>query len=114
MKRRKGKNLAIGILCCMLVFMGIGYATLSQVLNIGTTAKVTGSWKIYISDARVNENKSTSKSTDNSITIGENRVSAVATVNFNAPGEYVTYDMQVTNGGTIDAILKSIKYTLPE
>ena len=114
MKRRKGKNLAIGILCCMLVFMGIGYAALSQVLNIGTTAKVTGSWKIYISDARVNENKSTSKSTDNSITIGENRVSAVATVNFNAPGEYVTYDMQVTNGGTIDAILKSIKYTLPE
>ncbi len=114
MKRRKGKSLAIGILCCMLVFMGIGYAALSQVLNIGTTAKVTGSWKIYISDARVNENKSTSKSTDNSITIGENRVSAVATVNFNAPGEYVTYDMQVTNGGTIDAILKSIKYTLPE
>ena len=114
MQKRNKKKIVIGILCCMLVFMGIGYAALSQVLNIGTTAKVTGSWKIYISDARVNENKSTSKSTDNSITIGENRVSAVATVNFNAPGEYVTYDMQVTNGGTIDAILKSIKYTLPE
>ena len=114
MQKRNKKKIVIGILCCMLVFMGIGYAALSQVLNIGTTAKVTGSWKIYISGVGVNENKSTSKSTDNSITIGEDQVSAVATVNFNAPGEYVTYDMQVTNGGTIDAILKSIKYTLPE
>ena len=34
MRDRKKRNIIIGSLCCLLVFMGIGYAILSQTLNI--------------------------------------------------------------------------------
>ena len=34
--------MVMGILSCMLVFMGIGYAALSQVLKVTTTGNVTG------------------------------------------------------------------------
>jgi hypothetical protein len=61
MKRRNGKNLAIGILCCMLVYMGIGYAALSQVLKVTTTGNVTGQWKIYIDSADLNTETNTNK-----------------------------------------------------
>ena len=113
MKRRKGKNLAIGILCCMLVFMGIGYAALSQVLKVTTTGNVTGQWKIYIDRADLNTETDTNKIIDttkatSSIT---DRINATINVSFNEPGEYALYDIVVKNEGNIDAELKNINLT---
>ena len=113
MKRRKGKNLAIGILCCMLVFMGIGYAALSQVLKVTTTGNVTGQWNIYIYSADLNTETDTNKIIDttkatSSIT---DRINATINVSFNEPGEYALYDIVVKNEGNIDAELKNINLT---
>ena len=111
MRKRKNKSLAIGILCCMLVFMGIGYAALSQTLNIGTTAKVTGSWNIYISSATVKEQSDAdmkgTKITDNKTT------DISLNVSFKKPSDYITYDITVENAGTIDAKLDEITMTPP-
>ena len=41
MRDRKKKNIIIGALCSLLVFMGIGYAILSQTLNISGIANMT-------------------------------------------------------------------------
>ena len=38
MRDRRKRNIIIGTLCCLLVFIGIGYAVLNQVLNITGTA----------------------------------------------------------------------------
>ena len=40
MRDRKKKNIIIGALCSLLVFMGIGYTILSQTLNISGIANM--------------------------------------------------------------------------
>ena len=111
MSKRNKKKMVIGILCCMLVFMGIGYAALSQVLNIGTTAKVTGSWNIYISSATVEE-KSDADMKGTEIT--DNKTTDISlNVSFKKPSDYITYDITVENAGTIDAKLDEITMTPP-
>ena len=42
MRDRKKRNIIIGSLCCLLVFMGIGYAILSQTLNISGIVNMKG------------------------------------------------------------------------
>ncbi len=116
MKRRKGKNLAIGILCCMLVFMGIGYAALSQVLKVTTTGNVTGQWKIYIDSADLNTETETDTNkiidaTKATSSISSDKLTATTNVSFNEPGEYALYDIVVKNEGNIDAELKNINLT---
>ena len=114
MKRRNGKNLAIGILCCMLVFMGIGYAALSQVLKVTTTGNVTGQWKIYIDSADLNTETNTNKiidATKATSSISSDKLTATTNVSFNEPGEYALYDIVVKNEGNIDAELKNINLT---
>ena len=111
MSKRNKKKIVIGILCCMLVFMGIGYAALSQVLNIGTTAKVTGSWNIYISSATVKEK---SDADMNGTEITDNKTTDISlNVSFKKPSDYITYDITVENAGTIDAKLDEITMTPP-
>ncbi len=111
MQKRNKKKMVIGILCCMLVFMGIGYAALSQVLNIGTTAKVTGSWNVYISSATVKEK---SDADMNGTEIGDNKTTDISlNVSFKKPSDYITYDITVENAGTIDAKLDEITMTPP-
>ena len=46
MRDRKKRNIIIGALCSLLVFMGIGYAILSQTLNISGIANMRGEWDI--------------------------------------------------------------------
>ena len=111
MQKRNKKKMVIGILCCMLVFMGIGYAALSQTLNIGTTAKVTGSWNIYISSATVKEQ---SDADMNGTEIRDNKTTDISlNVSFKKPSDYITYDITVENAGTIDAKLDEITMTPP-
>ena len=47
MRDRKKRNITIISLCCLLVFMAVGYAVLSQTLNIDGTANLT----VYLGDS---------------------------------------------------------------
>ena len=47
MNRRKKNNILIGVLCCALVFMGIGYALLNATITIGGNANITGDFNIH-------------------------------------------------------------------
>ena len=61
MRDRKKRNITIISLCCLLVFMAVGYAVLSQALNINGTANLTGEWKVYIdSITEITEGNTTS------------------------------------------------------
>ena len=48
MRDRKKRNTIIGVLCCLLVFMGVGYAILSQTLTINGIGNVKGNWNVEI------------------------------------------------------------------
>ena len=118
MRDRKKRNIIIGSLCCLLVFMATGYAFLKQVLNINGTASLTGDWKIRISDISVHEVVGTASNiedklsyTDTEATFGGNLVK---------PGDKIVYKVTVVNEGSIDAVLsidsttsahKDIKFT---
>ena len=106
MRDRKKRNIIICALCCLLVFMGIGYAILSQTLNISGTANMKGTWDIKITD--ISEASRTGRADPGTPTISTNGVSASFEANLWMPGDSITYNVTVKNNGNIDAALKEL------
>ena len=103
MRDRKKRNIIIGSLCCLLVFMAVGYALLKQVLNINGTASITGGWKIRISDISVHEVIGTATNIEEKLTYTDSE--ATFGVNLVKPGDKIIYKVTVVNEGSIDAVL---------
>ena len=106
MRDRKKRNIIIGALCSLLVFMGIGYAVLSQTLNISGTVNMRGEWDIKITD--ISEASRTGKADPGTPTISSSGVSASFEANLWMPGDSITYNITVKNNGNIDAALKEL------
>ena len=53
MRGRRKRSLALGILCCLLVFMGIGFAAARTTLNITGTSTITNAWDVRLSNVLV-------------------------------------------------------------
>lgn len=108
MKRRRNKNILIAVLFCTLVFMGIGYAARNQVLNVGTTANVTGNFDVHFESVELleyesfvdGENKTLMQ---NGYGIGPTNAEAYMSAILKAPTEYVTFKAVIKNYGNIDA-----------
>lgn len=103
MRDRRKRNIIIGTLCCLLVFMGIGYAVLNQVLNITGTASVNSSWKILITDITQTKLTGSAQSEDGTPTFTDD--SATFSAILKKPGDSITYTVTVANQGSIDAVL---------
>ena len=103
MRDRKKRNITIISLCCLLVFMAVGYALLKQVLNINGTASITGGWKIRISDISVHEVIGTATNIEEKLTYTDSE--ATFGVNLVKPGDKIIYKVTVVNEGSIDAVL---------
>ena len=84
--------------------LGIGYAILSQQLDINGTAQITSNWKILFTSAEEKEM--------NNATTTRKEISDLTTltldVNLTQPGASATYDVVVENQGDLDAVLSSI------
>ena len=106
MRDRKKRNIIIGALCSLLVFMGIGYAVLSQTLNISGTVNMRGEWDIKITD--ISEASRTGKADPGTPTISSSGVSASFEANLWMPRDSITYNITVKNNGNIDAALKEL------
>ena len=106
MRDRKKRNIIIGSLCCLLIIMGIGYAVLSQTLNISGTANMRGEWDIKITD--ISEASRTGKADPGTPTISSSGVSASFEANLWMRGDSITYNITVKNNGNIDAALKEL------
>ena len=125
MRDRKKRNIMIASLCCLLVFMGIGYALLTQILTISGTATLTGDWRIEITNITTKEVVGTAKNTvddlGNPTSPTFDKDSATFSVDFFKPGDKIVYEVTVENFGSIDAVLsldtdssvgtKDIKFT---
>ena len=68
MRDRKKRNIIIGSLCCLLVFMGIGYAILSQTLNISGVANMKGDWNVKITNMELISTTGMAKELEKSFT----------------------------------------------
>lgn len=103
-----GKMVLIGTLVAVIIIMSIGYAALSQRLQITGTASITSSWDVKITDIQQSGKTGTATETSE-----PSKTSTTATfdVTLNAPGDSMTYDITVSNNGDLDAILKQITVT---
>ena len=109
MRDRKKRNIIIGALCSLLVFMGIGYAILSQTLNISGTANMQGNWNVKITNMKLLEANKTGRAENVSNTFTDTTASFEA--NLWMPGDSIEYEVTVENQGNIDAVLKDIIQT---
>lgn len=100
------KNLNI-CLCILLFLMGVVYAGFSQNLTIQDTASSASNWNVYISDVEISAK---SENAVGSFNI-DSREKASFQTNLTYPGDYVIYNVTVTNGGNIDATLNDITLT---
>ena len=109
MRDRKKRNIIIGSLCCLLVFMGIGYAILSQTLNISGIANMKGNWNVKITNMELLSENKTGRAEEVSHSFTD--TTATFTADLYMPGDSIEYRVTVENQGNIDALLKSITPT---
>ena len=115
MGEKKTKNVVIIALCLTLIFMGVGFAALSQNINIEATGTVSGkdAWKVHYASFALNGKggnavDTTPEATDGGVKYLDTS-KTTDTVNFTltAPGDYVEYKGTITNFGSIDAKLST-------
>ena len=109
MRDGKKRNIIIGSLCSLLVFMGIGYAILSQTLNISGTANMQGNWSVKITNMELLSDNKTGRAEEVSHSFTD--TTATFEANLYMPGDSIEYRVTVENQGNIDALLKSITPT---
>ena len=109
MRDRKKRNIIIGALCCLLVFMGIGYAILSQTLNISGIARMQGNWNVRITNMELLSENKTGRAEE--VSHSFTNTTATFTADLYMPGDSIEYRVTVENQGNIDALLKSITPT---
>ena len=115
MGEKKTKNVVIIALCLTLIFMGVGFAALSQNINIKATGTVSGktAWDIHYATFALNEKggyaaDTTPNATDGGVKyLDTSKTTATVTFTLTAPGDYVEYKGTITNFGLIDAKLST-------
>ena len=108
MRDRKKRNIIIGMLCCVLVAMGIGYAILSQTLNISGVANMKGDWNVKITNMELISTTGMAKELEKSFT----DTTATFKGEMYIPGDSAEYKITVTNAGNIDAKLASVSQSI--
>lgn len=110
-EKTDGKRLLIGTLLITIVIMSIGYAALSQQLNINGTAEISGTWNVAITDITM---KGKTGNASEKTAASHTATTATFDVALTAPGDSMTFDVTVTNAGNLDAILDSVVVTPEE
>lgn len=98
------KNWLIGGLIAIIVIMAVGYAALSQELNIFGTATIDAEWNVEFTAITLEDSHGATE------VLAPNFTATTATfeVTLPFPGAFAEYDIIVTNNGTIDAKVGSI------
>ncbi len=113
MEDKRSKNVVIIALCLALIFMGVGFAALSQNLTINATGTIasTGSdaWNVHF-DTFTNSTGTVEGNTGADTTVeqkylDEGKLNATVTFELKKPGDMVQYTGVIKNYGTINAKL---------
>ena len=106
-KRRK---IIIFSLIGILLLMAVGYSAFQTKLNISSTSNITSVWDVEITNIQTKEINGLAENVyDPTYT----KLEANMEANFYEPGDYITYIVTVSNLGTLDATLDSIKLNMP-
>lgn len=103
---KKKKKMVITTLVCVLVFIAVGYALLTQAIKVGVEGTLNGVWDVYISDIKLKN--STGRAQEVNPASVSNKVNANFEVDLYMPGDSVEYEITVKNDGNIDATLRTV------
>lgn len=113
MEEKKTKNFIIIALCLTLMVMGIGFAVLSQNIDIKSTATISSTWDIHY-DSFVDNTSALTSNVGNQGSVPSDGISLdadkrIATVKFNLvkPGDQVQFKGIIKNFGSIKALLST-------
>lgn len=104
------RNFLIGGLFIAVLFMAVGFAALSQRLTINGSARISSTWDVKITSITASDVQGTAVAGSPTFTAS----SATFNTELKSPGDSVTYDIVVTNAGSLDAILKDFTITPSE
>ena len=99
------KKVLIGILSVLVCIMAVGYALLTQELTINGSASIDSTWKVEITNI---QSKDVVGDAVNKVDPSYTATTANFSVGLTQPGDSITYDITVTNKGTLDAVVESI------
>ena len=105
MRTRKKQRIIIGTLCSILVGLAIGYAVLSQQLNIQGTGSVLSNFQILFT--KIEEGTMNGAKTIQKEIVGDTTANFI--IDLKSPGSTGEYIITVENRGNIDAYVKDIK-----
>ena len=92
---------------CAFMSFGIGYALITDTLDVNGTAQITSTWKVLFTKAVENEMNGATTVSQPVITGG---TSLKLGVELDEPGSQAIYDVTVANQGTIDAKVTGITF----
>ncbi len=110
LSKHQRNNIIIGGLLSIVLLMMVGYAAFASKLNISGTSNITSNWDIEITNI---ESKNIVGSASNSSDPTYSGLTATFNTNLVSPGDSITYDITVTNKGSLDATLKKINLSDP-
>lgn len=113
MENNSGKTIAIIALFVAVIGLSVGFASLQTTLTINGQARVkTSSWDVHFSNL-VGPTKVGNPTILTSPTLTDTTFGTFD-INFQTPGESVTYTFDVTNGGSYDAKISTITSINPQ
>ena len=106
---RRKKTIVVIVMCIAILFMAIGYALISTRLSITSSTAITSSWKVEFTDIRTTTQKGGAHNNSNPVITSTN---ASFQVNLVQPGDEITYEIDITNFGSIIAEVKGATYSI--
>ena len=109
MQKQKNVQLAVnGVLAFAVLFMSVGFAAYSQVLNInGTTTVAANKWSVHFDTATFQRGEGSKVEANKTVS----DTSVEYTVTLDKPKDYFLFSIDVVNDGTFDATLNKITMT---
>ena len=111
-RENKKRKIIIFSLLGILLLMAAGYAAFKTNLNITGTSNITSVWDVRITNVKVKETSGLAENVGDLSSY--TNLDASMEANFYEPGDYITYTVTVSNKGTLDAMLDSVKLNIPE
>ncbi len=114
MLKNMNKEHKVLLILILVLSIGIGYAFLNTKLKINGTANIyDGRWNVHFENYQETSNTTVSPSNVSTPIIIEDSTAEISyTVNFNEPGDVYEFTIDIVNGGTLNAIVKSFETTI--
>lgn len=106
MSENRSKTVVIIALCLTLIFMGVGFAALSQELTINTEGTIVASeWDIHLDEFETGATVVSGDETVTATATGDGSNAVTLNFTLEKPGDKVQFTGKAVNNGTIAAVL---------